>query len=117
MSHLRAFQMGYTECAEWADAPEGNDAELSDEARDTLNHQAEEFYRSHVGDLDQAYEEHGRDYAHLGHDFWLTRNRHGAGFWDRGMGDVGDRLTDAAHGYGSACLYVGDDGFMHIMEG
>lgn len=33
-------------------------------------------------------------------DFWLTRNRHGAGFWDRGAGDVGKRLTQAAHGFG-----------------
>ena len=23
------------------------------------------------------------DLAFAGHDFWLTRNRHGAGFWDR----------------------------------
>jgi hypothetical protein len=23
------------------------------------------------------------DYAQLGRDFWLTRNGHGAGFWDR----------------------------------
>jgi hypothetical protein len=26
----------------------------------------------------------------VGHDFWLTRNRHGAGFWDRGYGKLGD---------------------------
>jgi hypothetical protein len=45
-----------------------------------------------------------------GHDFWLTQNRHGAGFWDRGLGAVGDRLTAAAHAYGSVDLYVGDDG-------
>lgn len=24
------------------------------------------------------------DSERLGHDFWLTRNRHGAGFWSRG---------------------------------
>ena len=46
----------------------------------------------------------------LGHDFWLTRNHHGAGFWDRGLGDIGDRLTEAAHVYGSVDLYIGDDG-------
>lgn len=36
-----------------------------------------------------------------GGDFWLTRNYHGAGFWDRGLGEVGQRLTDSAHVYGS----------------
>jgi hypothetical protein len=30
----------------------------------------------------------------IGHDFWLTRNGHGAGFWDRGLGEVGKKLTD-----------------------
>jgi hypothetical protein len=30
----------------------------------------------------------------IGHDFWLTRNGHGAGFWDRGLGEVGDKLTE-----------------------
>ena len=36
-----------------------------------------------------------------GGDFYLTRNRHGAGFWDRGYGDVGKQLTEAAKIYGS----------------
>lgn len=40
----------------------------------------------------------------LGHDFALTRNRHGAGFWDRGHGDIGDVLTDRAHPYGEWSL-------------
>jgi hypothetical protein len=40
-----------------------------------------------------------------GHDFWLTRNRHGAGFWDRGYPDTaGDALTEAAEAYGEAYL-------------
>lgn len=45
-----------------------------------------------------------------GHDFWLTRNGHGAGFWDRGLGSTGDALTTHAESYGSADLYIGDDG-------
>jgi hypothetical protein len=36
-----------------------------------------------------------------GHDFWLTRNGHGAGFWDRGLGAVGERLTASCkHDFG-----------------
>jgi len=45
----------------------------------------------------------------FGHDFWLTRNGHGAGFWDRGLGELGDTLTKWAQSYGSVDLYVGDD--------
>ena len=43
----------------------------------------------------------GGVWEHAGHDFWLTRSGHGAGFWDRGLGALGDRLTEAAKVYGS----------------
>jgi hypothetical protein len=49
----------------------------------------------------------------VGHDFWLTRNRHGAGFWDRGLGPLGKHLSDAAKTYGERSLYVGDDGLIY----
>lgn len=51
------------------------------------------------------------DWAQMAHDFWLTRNRHGAGFWD---GDyekgLGEALTEIAHTFGETYLYIGDDG-------
>ena len=52
----------------------------------------------------------GLDIEQVAHAFWLTRNRHGAGFWDRGLGEVGRKLTDIAHSFGEVDLYVGDDG-------
>ena len=30
----------------------------------------------------------------MGHDLWLTRCGHGAGFWDGDYGDYGDLITD-----------------------
>ena len=45
-----------------------------------------------------------------GYDFWLTRNRHGAGFWDGDWRKYGDELTDASQKFGEFNLYVGDDG-------
>jgi hypothetical protein len=56
----------------------------------------------------------GMNPEQVGHDFLLTRNHHGAGFWDRGLGDVGDRLTDACRPYGSSDAYVGDDGMVYV---
>jgi hypothetical protein len=50
----------------------------------------------------------------VGHDLWLTRNRHGAGFWERGLGVIGQRLTEAAHAMGPVDLYVGDDRRVHV---
>lgn len=58
----------------------------------------------------------GEDSQH-GHDYWLTRNRHGAGFWDRGYPKaIGDALTAAAHADGECVLEVGDDGKIHLMD-
>ena len=54
--------------------------------------------------------ESGQSEEMIGHDFWLTRNGHGAGFWDRGLGEVGDKLTAACRPFGEVWLYVGDDG-------
>lgn len=43
----------------------------------------------------------------FGHDMTLTRNGHGAGFWDRGMGEIGDVLTDWAKGLGTLSVFHG----------
>lgn len=37
----------------------------------------------------------------IGHDFILTRNGHGTGFWDRGLGELGDTLTKWAKTFGT----------------
>lgn len=63
------------------------------------------------------------DPERAGHDFLLTRNRHGAGFWDRGYGVVGRMLTDASRPYGSTSAYthpvdeLEHDRYAHLMEG
>lgn len=51
---------------------------------------------------------HDWDADQFGIDFYLTRCGHGAGFWDRGKGPIGDALTDRAKVYGSADLFVTD---------
>ena len=52
----------------------------------------------------------------LGHDLWLSRNGHGAGFFDRGYDeDVEKKLEDAARLLKGTDLYVGDDGKIHAM--
>jgi hypothetical protein len=46
-----------------------------------------------------------------GHDFWLTRNGHGAGFWDGDWPEPeASLLTEASRKFGEVNLYVGDDG-------
>jgi hypothetical protein len=56
--------------------------------------------------------------AIAGHDFALTRNGHGAGFWDSPeyYGEsAAETLTQAARKYGGLSLYVGDDGSIYHM--
>ncbi len=55
----------------------------------------------------------------LGHDFWLTRNGHGAGFWDRYYDngeaeEMGNVLTRLSKPYGESSLYIGDDGALYV---
>jgi hypothetical protein len=53
----------------------------------------------------------------LGHDIWLTRNRHGAGFFDRGYDtEVEEKLMKAAHELGEDYLYLGDDSLFHFEK-
>lgn len=61
--------------------------------------------------LDEAYDFglSGYTRSQAGTDFWLTRNGHGAGFWDRGLGAIGDDLTAACKSFGETELYLGDD--------
>jgi hypothetical protein len=67
-----------------------------------------------VAELGTAYTT-GYTPRQAGIDYWLTRNGHGAGFWDRDLGDVGDRLTAAAEADGMVDLYVGDDGRIYAQ--
>jgi hypothetical protein len=113
---LDAFVRGYLEAALWSsvdcDSGESLDAsyDIGDLAPETVAEaiaECQDFRDANADDLAEA-----GDDAQNGHDFWLTRNRHGAGFWDRGYGEVGERLTKAAHVYGSVDLLPCDDGMI-----
>ena len=110
----------YKECALWTSTlgddvgtPMDDDYSLDDLAPETLVTMERE-----VSDFLALIDEQCPDWRHLspesvGHDFWLTRNRHGAGFWDRGYGQLGDELTKWAHSFGEVDLYVGDDNLIY----
>lgn len=117
-TNVDTFTKAYIECALWAstdDAGEPLDGlygidDMSQECIDALVADCRDFQSTFAGLLALAGDE-----AQNGHDFWLTRNRHGAGFWDLGYGDVGQKLTEMAHPYGECNLYVGDDGKIHCQ--
>jgi hypothetical protein len=116
---IQDFINSYIECALWASSDiddEGKGPEsltgyvLAPETHEAMIADATEFYNQHHG-LWQDVEDYGDTSA--GHDYWLTRCGHGAGFWDRGIGDVGDELTKLAEADGNRDLYIGDDGLIY----
>lgn len=121
---LRAFMDAYIEAALWSShdddgAPLGQyDGELSTDTRAAMERDCAAFHEAHSDRFGwgegQGSDEQG------GHDFWLTRNHHGAGFWDReelwGV-DGAKVLTDASHAFGEYDLYIGDDGLIHGAKG
>lgn len=51
--------------------------------------------------------------AQHGHDLWLTRNHHGAGFWDRGYPKaIGDKLTEIVDGMGTRDAWPNGDSYI-----
>jgi hypothetical protein len=91
-------ELGYTEL------------DLSHHALEEIGNDCRDFYGEHADQWRAA----GWDDEQAGHDFCLTRNGHGAGFWDRGKGAVGDELTAACKPYGEQTPYIGDDGKLYV---
>lgn len=84
--------------------------DLSDDAWAEIRRECAEFYETHACILDWITTrgpEGCRFYSaeQAGHDFYLTRNGHGTGFWDRGLGVLGDILSAGAKPYGETYEY------------
>lgn len=65
---------------------------------------------NHPDNAKHAYD----DFELAGHDFFLTRNGHGAGFWDGDWAYGKDELTAIAESFGPSEPYAGDDGLIYV---
>lgn len=128
-----SFTQAYIECALWASNDESDPetggepldknydpTDIAPEALVTIIEDCRAFQEANMELLAQWYDICGETLERAGHDFWLTRNGHGAGFWDRWasgtpQGKIGDRLAEIAHVYRSCDLYVGDDGLIYCQ--
>lgn len=81
-------------------------ADLTLEARSTIETQCAAFVRAHGELLDAG------ELYRMGCCFFWNRNGHGTGFWDEVSLPENSRtsLADAARACGEADVYVGDDG-------
>jgi hypothetical protein len=114
LRNLDDFTRGYIRAALWSTNDESDESggvpldenygpeDLTVEALDKMIQDCDKFQQENSELLAQAGEP-----ARNGHDFWLTRNGHGAGFWDRGYPEaIGEALSDAARKAGEVDLYV-----------
>lgn len=84
-------------------------ADLAPETLQEIMADCDKFQKANESTLSQAYDcpapddpgfdelRTNPDYSpeQAGRDLWFTRNGHGVGFWDRGLGQIGQDLTAA----------------------
>jgi hypothetical protein len=116
---LDSFTQGYALAQLWANTSEIHDTEGTAGGPDPYGWQdgrdpvwalsaftpaSQDMIRADVADFTAANWSDLRELepGQAGHDFSLSRNGHGAGYFDRGLGDLGDRLQDAARVYGES---------------
>ena len=86
-SNLDEFTAGYLGAAEWLLDEDVDRDKLKGWTRRAVTqarNECRDFMRANAADLERYEEATGRDMSSAGHDFYLTRNGHGAGYWDRG---------------------------------
>lgn len=121
--HLSDFTQGYIDALFFTetgpDSPEFDDYGFYDFAPETLTRiitDCASFELSNKALLNKADEvsQGGYTSEQAGHDLWLTRNRHGAGFWDRGLHDIGEALAEKAQAMGELSLVLWDDKKLYL---
>lgn len=124
------FLRGYLECALWSsndpDTEEPLDSiygidDIDPETREVAREDCAVFGRALGYKLMEFGKMTGRDDASLGHDFWLTRNGHGAGYWDRYLetesGSDRDRVKALGEELSEKTNYFGAIDLMPIGNG
>jgi hypothetical protein len=111
---------GYFEAAVWTDMNE-NEEPVHEEAADYFTKYSHSssvrdvysLLANHPDVVKSALDAYGAE--RFGHDFWLTRNNHGVGFWDREelkANGVGEELTRISNSeFKEKSLIVSDEGF------
>jgi hypothetical protein len=122
------FFQAYVNCALWSSTDDDEPLDglyspddIADDALRAMRADCEDFIGSEDSETMSALRTYVSEFGaeRAGHDFWLTRNGHGTGFWDRhyvddDLGRACQHLTAMAKPYGEATLYVGDDGLLYV---
>jgi hypothetical protein len=119
---LERFVLAYLECVMFTDSGEPDqppaDAEFSASAVTFAYGDCARFVAHNWRLIERTLvaADNGQNYdiECMARDFWYTRNGHGVGFWDRGLGAFGEALTVAAEKCGECFIYQADDGLIYF---
>ena len=99
---------------------DGLDFEPTKELRDRIQHEWQDFenkalklgFDPEIHRTITHNPEQGTEWDHVAHDWMLTRQRTGVGFWDTGRyaPAMGKKLTDLAHTYSELYVFVDENG-------
>ena len=121
---MDAFTVAYLECALWTETDNSTESggepldknySLQDFSTQAINKATEDcakFQLENADLLTKAYEL--SDDVEGGYNFWLSRCGHGTGWWDRGLGEIGDTLHKKSEEYKEVNVVVGDDGKLYL---
>lgn len=116
-TNFDAFENAYIECALWSSHDDDDEYLDYDHAPDDIapetvariNLECRAFFNAHA----PLFAAVSADQA--GHDFWLTRNGHGAGFWDGDWPEPAATMLDnASQKAGERYLYAGDNNLLYL---
>jgi hypothetical protein len=112
-SEIMSMLDSYIESAIWTaeeelDSDDDIDAYISDNSRIDAYKDVRDFVNAAGNLLDNI------EPFQIGHDLWLTRNGHGTGFWDRDLGEVGEKLSQIASDMGEKNVFWDDEGKVSI---
>ena len=121
---VNTFVKSYIQTALWSSVDDNDEPldngkyDLAEETIAALHDQCIEFLEL-ANDEIIKYRENFQSakimYSQAGHDFWLTRNGHGCGFWDSPeLWSDDEKLTELCE-YQNVDLYVGDDSLIYVL--
>lgn len=133
--YIDALLWSESACARWSDSlgryvpdeSETGEYESGDSSFESLNFDRSDLSVSALRDIEidckEFYEENSAlwnnekdedrdDYA--GHNFLLTRNGHGSGFWDGDYPISGDALSERSRVYGETSAMLNGDGEIYV---
>lgn len=98
---IKTILENYLECALWtAELDDRTIFEVSKASAEKAEKEIVEFVKK-AGEL-----LYGLTDEQIGHDIWLSRNGHGAGFFDRELGGKEKQLQEIARGMGERNVFA-----------